>query len=149
MSGNFVITLLEYLNTLSPERRGEEKRGEERRGEERRGEERRGGNMWDTGLLAWAFAKLLTVLLLYCWDCVESLWHTIHLVIWPFQMTVLLLLLRCALWGCTGLSNCGLDICFLLKQLNRWIIQYKLFHPSQKPLECTTGSLLDSSGKNW
>ena len=37
MSGNFVITLLEYLNTLSPERRGEEKRGEERRGEERRG----------------------------------------------------------------------------------------------------------------
>lgn len=34
MSGNFVITLLEYLNTLSEEKRREEREGKTRKGKE-------------------------------------------------------------------------------------------------------------------
>lgn len=34
MSGNFVITLLGYLNTLSEEKRGEEREGKTRKGKE-------------------------------------------------------------------------------------------------------------------
>lgn len=34
MSGNFVITLLEYLNTLSEEKKGEEREGKTRKGKE-------------------------------------------------------------------------------------------------------------------
>ncbi len=51
MSGNFVITLLEYLNTLSAERRG--------------------GNMLNIGFLVFS-EQLQVALLLYCSSTLEE-----------------------------------------------------------------------------